>query len=291
MAETLPFNRDRAPFRLRPGADAAEVARELVACFEAVAVVPDRVGQSFRAAMQAAGVDRRRPLYRAGEAIARDIDAGIGDGAANPYHNSQHFCEVLLSALCLALLAALPERERAALLVAALAHDFHHDGKTVQGMPYRLERASVEAALPYLKTAGVPEDDRARITALILATEVSQAVAFARACHRHFFDGGERPAVPAAEPRLAPLAADARLALQAVLLTEADVLPSVGLTVAYGELSQANLSREWGRELGPADKLFFLERVFGDFVAARFFSPNLARLKDAMRANARAREN
>jgi hypothetical protein len=51
------------------------------------------------------------------------------------------------------------------------------------------------------------------------------------------------------------------MALQAVLLTEADVLPSAGLTVAYGELSQLMLSQEWGRTLGPADKLCFLERA------------------------------
>ena len=33
------------------------------------------------------------------------------------------------------------------------------------------------------------------------------------------------------------------LARQAVLLGEADLLPSVGLTVYYGEMTQANLAR------------------------------------------------
>jgi hypothetical protein len=56
--------------------------------------------------------------------------------------------------------------------------------------------------------------------------------------------------------------------------------------VFYGELTQANLAREWGRTMTAVDKLFFLEKIFGDFVVGRFFSPNVARLKDAMRRKA-----
>lgn len=66
------------------------------------------------------------------------------------------------------------------------------------------------------------------------------------------------------------------------MLTEADVLPSVGLTVEYGEVSQAKLSREWGRALGAADKLHFLERVFQEFTVSRFFAPKLEAMKRAM---------
>ena len=237
--------------------------------------------------MATAGIDRGDALFRAGDALARDIDAGIGDGAGNPYHNSRHFCEVLLSALYLGLLAGLARVEHARLLVAALAHDFHHDGKSVRATPFRLERIAVGATIPYLRAADVPVGECERVSALILATEVSVAVPFARRCYGYFFERGARPPVPESESHFALLATDARLALCAVLLTEADVLPSVGLTVACGELSQLHLSREWGRELGPADKLFFLEHVFGDFAASRFFSPNVELLKQAMREKSR----
>jgi hypothetical protein len=282
MAEDSPFDLARAPFSVREGAQPQEVAREIVACFVVVSGLRDRTTRSFRAAMGAARIARDDALFRAGEAMARDIDAGIGAGAGNAYHNSKHYCEVVLSALHLSLLGALAKGEQARLLVAALAHDFHHDGKIIHGIPFRLERVAVEATIPYLEAAAVPEDERARIAALILATQVSTAVTFVRQCYRHFFGDDEQPRAPESEPRLALLAVDARLALQAVLLTEADVLPSVGLTEAHGELSQLNLSRERGKELGPTDKLHFLGHVFGDFLVSRFFSPNVERLKQAM---------
>ena len=123
---------------------------------------------------------------------------------------------------------------------------------------------------------------------LVLGTESTVGVPFARKSLAHFTEGEPLPDVPKAEPRLAILREDARLARQAVLLAEADLLPSVGLTVCYGEFTQANLAREWGRAMTALDKLFFLEKIFGDFVVRRFFSPNVARLKDAMRRKVEA---
>jgi hypothetical protein len=275
------FDFSRAPFRLSPEADPRQVAEEMIACFRAAAGLPQKVSQCFRATIRVAGFDAQDPLATAGGRIAADIDTGTGAGEVNPYHNRQHFCEVLLSALCLSRLAALAPREQAQLLLAALVHDFHHDGRGNKDVPFRLEKLAIAAAQPYLQAAGVTEDERARIAAIVMATEVSTGVPFGRQCYRYFFEGGNAP--PAATGDLPKmLAQDARLALQAVLLTEADVLPSVGLTVDYAELSQENLSREWGRPLNAADKLFFLEHVFQDFVASRFFSPNFENIKRAM---------
>ena len=288
MAEESPFDLATAPFRVRAGATPQDVAREMVASFAAVSGVRGKTAHSFRTAMTVGGAGPETPLFRAGEALARDIDRGVGDGAGNPYHNSQHFCEVLLSALYLSLLAALPVDERAQLLVAALAHDFHHDGRAYGDAPFRLERLAAAATMPYLEAAGLPDGARDRIAHLILATQFSTAVPFVRRCYGQFFGGWERPPVPEDEPRLAVFAEDARLTLLAVLLTEADVLPSVGLTIEHAELSQANIAREWGKTLGPAEKLHFLERLFGEFTVSRFFSPNLERLKRAMREKAQA---
>jgi hypothetical protein len=36
------------------------------------------------------------------------------------------------------------------------------------------------------------------------------------------------------------------------------------------------------------DKIFFLERIFGDFHVGRFFSPNVTRMKEAMHKKADA---
>jgi hypothetical protein len=275
------FDFSRAPFRLCPGADPQRVAVEMIACFRVAASLPQQMMQCYRAAVRVTGLDVHDPLVIAGEGIAADIDAGTGAGEGNPYHNCQHFCEVLLSALYLSLLAALAPREQAQLLLAALVHDFHHDGRGNKDAPFRLEKLAIAAARPYLQAAGVTEDERARIAAIVMATEISVGVPFGRQCYRYFFEGGNSPPANAGDlPKM--LAQDARLALQAVLLTEADVLPSVGLTVDYAELTQENLSREWGRSLNAADKLFFLENVFQDFVVGRFFSPNLEKIKRAM---------
>lgn len=278
------FDFSRAPFRLdSQAAGPQQVARDITACFGVISGLPRKTTQSFDAAVRAIGLDPQEPVAQAGHRIAETIDAGTGDGRGNPYHNSQHFCEVLMGALAVSWLAALPPGEQSLLLLAALAHDFHHDGRDARNAPFRLERIAVAQTLPFLAAAGAPVRASEIITAMILATEVSRGVPYARQCYRHFFAGEERPRAPDGVEGLALLAEDARAAQLAVLLTEADVLPSVGLTPECGEESQLKLSREWGRALGAADKLYFLERVFGDFTVSRYFSPNLERMKRAMR--------
>jgi hypothetical protein len=272
----------RAPFRLAPAHDAVLAAAEIESCFRDVEALPAKVSACFRAVTEAAGLDRGEPLVAAGMRVAADIDAGVGAGIGNPYHNTQHFCEVLLGALCLSNLETLDAHERALLLFAALVHDFHHDGRYVKGAHFRLERKAAEAAAPYMAQAGVAPDDRERIAALVLATDLVTGVPFARGCHRHHVDGSPCPGVPPEAGELAALASDARLALLAVMLTEADVLPSVGLTVALGDERQALVSREIGLRMGPADKLSFLDNVFGDFEVGRFFTPNLQAMKREM---------
>jgi hypothetical protein len=85
---------------------------------------------------------------------------------------------------------------------------------------------------------------------------------------------------------LAPLrllAADRELAFEAVLLAEADLLPSVALSDDYSMLYQQRLVRE-NRHIGSgrAEKLAFLDRQVPGFLVARFFEPNLARLRRSL---------
>jgi hypothetical protein len=281
MIRTGALDLSKPPFRVPQGQDAATVAGDFIACFKVLSALPDKVSSCVEAALHVAGLDPGDSLSVASQRIARDLDAGVGAGSANPYHNAQHFCEVMLSAFYLSLLAGVAAREKAELLVAALAHDFHHDGSTNANVPFRLERLSAEAASPYLEAAGVPTDAQVRIRAMIFSTEVSVGARFARECHLHFAASATQPSLAGIPAPLAPLADDARLALQAVILGEADVLSSAGLTVQYGELQQEKLAQEWKKPLGADHKVRFLNQVFQDFTVGHFFSPNLRALKSA----------
>ncbi|MEQ1775652.1 MAG: hypothetical protein ABL891_17885 [Burkholderiales bacterium] len=282
------FDFSCAPFRVRESTTPEDVAEQIAACYEVVSAFPDKMACATEAAFRVTGLPTDAPLATAARALAQDIDAGVGDGRANPYHNSQHYCEVLLAALYLAQRALLTQTEQAQLLVAALAHDFHHDGRSSIGNAFRLELLAAQATTPYLNEAGVAQEEQARIVSLILSTETTVGVPYARRCHEYFFAGAPKPPVRDIVTGLAVLVEDARLARQAVLLGEADLLPSVGLTVYYGEMTQANLAKEWGRPLSAVDKIFFLEKIFGDFLVSRFFSPNVQFMKDAMRRKAEA---
>ena len=285
MANVDTFDLSKPPFRVIGGEDPGTVAEDFIACFQVVARLPNKVGSCFRASVEAAGLAPAEPLCIAGQRIADDMDRGVGAGGANPYHNAQHFCEVLLSALSLSLLAAVAPQEKAEVLVTALVHDFHHDG-TKSSATFRLERLSAEAAAPYLEGAGVPAEVRARIAAMVFATEVTVGARFARDCHSHFTAGTPPPSLSAIPAPLALLCTDPRLALEAIVVAEADVLSSAGLTVQYGEQQQEKLAEEWKEPLGADHKLRFLNHVFHDFTIGRFFSPNLRALKDAAQQRA-----
>jgi len=115
---------------------------------------------------------------------------------------------------------------------------------------------------------------------------VARGTRFARDCYLHFTAGAPLPSRSDLPDALALLATDADLALEAVIVGEADVLSSAGLTVQYGELQQERLAQEWKQPLGAEHKLRFLNQVFQDFTVGRFFSPNLRALKDAARDRA-----
>ncbi len=197
------FDLSCAPFSVQDGAGPAEVAAQIVASYEVARTLSDKLTRALDAVVCVLGLPQDAPLARAARALANDVDAGAGDGRANPYHNSQHYCEVMLAACYLAQRASLNTSERAQLLVAALAHDIHHDGRSAIGRRFRLESLAVQATLPYLNEAGIPRDEQSRIMSLMLATEVTTGVAYARQCYAHFFAGAPLPPVPEAAAGLA----------------------------------------------------------------------------------------
>lgn len=279
MVNRQPVVLDAPPFIVNASLSAIEVATCIEQCFERVSQWPDRVSGCFELLADLTGLEADAPLRIAGLAIASDMDAGRGAGDTLPYHNRQHFCEVMLAAHYIALRADVPKEDRARLLVAALIHDFGHDGGTNLGALFKLERQALQLATPYLARAGVSAQSMQYIGAAVLATDVVSGLPRARAWYRFHFQGQARPEgdEPAAE--LGVFATCPECSRTAVLLAEADALGSVGLTPGYAHIQQQRLAREWGRPLGPAEQFHYLDEVFGEFMVADFFAPNLEQIR------------
>lgn len=277
------------PFTWDASAAPGAVAASMVDCFHVLRDRPDRLAWGFAAAVAAAGGDRAHPLCRAGLAIAADVDRGIGAGIPGGYHTPQHFLEVLLSALYLCGRTGIVGDAALVVLTAALVHDFHYDGVRDGPRSFRLEAIAAREAMPYLQAAGVDIAVQQRLARLVLATEPTAGVPFARACHAFHRGSAAAPGTPAPLPELEALRDDPALALEATLLVEADVLPSIGLTVEHGHHVQSLLAAEWRRPLGAEDKLHFIDEVFVDFLVGDFFSPNMRALRDDCLGRIRAR--
>lgn len=276
----------RPPFAQPSSLGPADAGREMVACFEALGARADRLACAHALAMRSIGAAATDALAQAGRAVAHDVDHGIGAGVAAGYHNSQHFLEVMLCARYLALGAGLDVERGLRVVSAALLHDFHHDGSRGVQAPFRLEMLAVERSQPYWQEAKVDRAECNRLETLILATEPRTGVPFARACWRWHRAGEGAPPDGAGLPApLLRLLAEADLAHDAVLLAEADVLPSIGLTIEHAEQLQARLAHEWGTTLGRADKLQFIERMVGEMVVGAFFVPNVLALRQAYLAS------
>lgn len=263
------------------------VAALLVACFHELDSRPDSMSRGFEASVATLAVDPTHPLRLGAMAIAADIDRGIGAGVPDGYHNPRHFLEVVLCALDLSRRARLPDAATLNVLVAAVMHDFHHDGSPGDRKAFRLERLAVRKGLPYLQAAGAASEALRRIASLVLATETSLGVPFARACHAFHRGSAPLPPSQAPLPELDALMVDPGLALEAAVLIEADVLPSIGLTVEHGHHVQSLLAAELGQSLDAGDKLRFID-AFGELTVGAFFSPNRrALLDDCLRRQSR----
>ena len=276
------MNLSRPPFKIIPGQCSVSAADDIVKVFLEINTFSKKVSHSLDVLLKSFSSDNKFPLIAVAKAISRDIDAGVGNGASNAYHNSQHFCEVMFCANYLSLKVGLDESTRLEVVLAALLHDFHHNGGRNGTIPFRLERISVDKAIPYLMRENIPKKQQRRITALILATDISVGLLTARACYAHHKTESVLPSLPILAPELGELFTDATMSRQALILCEADVLPSVGLTLDYAQLQQAKLSSEWGIPLSSSDKLHFIANQFRGFVVCNFFQPNVERFYDLL---------
>lgn len=274
-----PFDLTRPPFKLIARQNPEDAAVDIVLAFDAIRMLPDKVSQTFDAIIQCADTLQQTPLVVAGQRLSRDIDSGVGAGHGNAYHNAQHFCEVMLGTHFLALLDNLDTSAQLEVVLGALIHDFHHDGKGNGQIPFKLERIAVDESAPYLVQARVPELQQRLVAALVLATEAAHGLPAAHACHAHHEGGSTLPEIHFGAPELAQLAAHPLFARQALIVCEADALPSVGLTNEYAMQLQDSLSVEWGVSLGAKDKYRFITKVFPGFIIGGFFQPNVEHLR------------
>ncbi|MDO8289159.1 MAG: hypothetical protein Q7T44_08075 [Parvibaculum sp.] len=273
------LNLTKPPFKVIAHQSAESAATDMLLTFSAIRTLPDKVSRSFEAVARCTGVSARTPLIVAGRRLSKAMDNGVGAGQGNAYHNAQHFCEVMLGAYFLSLLSDLDTKSRLEVVLAALVHDFQHDGKGNGHIPFRLERIAVDKSTPYLVAARVPELQRGHVAALVLATEMGSGLAITHASHAHHVGGTARPEVHGSAPELAGLATNFTLARQALIVCEADVLPSVGLTVEHSLRLQDGLATEWGVTLGAQDKFRFIAETFPGLIMGVFFQPNVERLR------------
>ncbi len=263
-----------------------QVTDELVASFHEVRTFARPMGRICSMASLAIGepLDASdEAVHRASVLIARAIDDQHDFFDRHAYHNRQHFCEVVLTSQLLCRLNQLPARDARRVLLASIVHDLEHDGIASSAFAY--ERRSVARAAPFLSRAGVDEIDYRALAALVLATDPRMGVPAAVRIHRWHGNGrsGERVAAPA--PELEALVDNRELARAAALLCEADVLPSVGLSLAHAMRVQDRLAREWGCTLQPEDKARFIDEVVDVGVIGEYFLPNVLAIRRSLSAS------
>lgn len=278
--EVTVLNLQRPPFQVISGQSVEDVTADIVTAFDALKSAEDKVSAAFNAIVECLAPDRQEPLIIAGRNLAAAIDADT-NSHNNAYHNKQHFCEVMLGAYYLSLLKELDKKRTAEVVLAAMIHDFHHDGKLNGPIPFRLERLAVQDASPYLLEAGISQPQQQRLAALILATDIVNGVGVAQACYAHHTSGQPLAQIPQEAPELIELAHDPVAAIQALILCEADVLPSIGLSAEHAMILQNRLSMEWGIQMNSHDKIRFIDYGFRGFIVGKFFSPNVEMLRQS----------
>ena len=275
-----------------------EVARIIIDQYGYLDTPSFRAVEIWRACAGAIGFGEGSNIFRAGLDIASDLDAGIGTGIEDGYHNRRHFMEVMMNVTHLMLRNNAAKHnsiiftghERGKVLFAAIAHDFHYErggNRDADGnpVPYRLEKIAFSKAEPYLKKYGVISHDVADIRVLIYGTDVSpasRAGMFISEMHQHVFENHPKPDVSRVIHPVCRVLDSERLLRMAGLLLDADILASAGLTYDYNRMQSRRLGIEWGKPTGPEDTLVFLNIVAGNRFtteAARFFQPNMNVIK------------
>lgn len=226
------------------------------------------------AAADAFEIDGETPSLKAA------LVAGLLGEWANalPYHGNVHYKKVLFHAIRLAAAhneihegtdRVLKPGQIALLMAAAAVHDLGHDGKgNGFGETYvrsRLEQYACDLARPYLYAAGFGPMQYDDLETMILCTEVTpidspkNPMRQMKTMWRHCFEGAERPVL---EGKLRRLYDRPDLVLMAMILHEADLATSAGMTYDATKFETVLFRAEMGfPDARPWHVMSFIENV------------------------------
>lgn len=290
LAAQAGLDLDAEPFVVVPGHTARRAARSITEAYTRLdAVSGEKLGPIVLCLLEGYGFGEDHPYAKAALPIAAAIEARDTPQPVNPYHNAHHTLEVVLNAHYLAarndvvaIKIRLTPREHALLCLAALIHDFEHDGTMNGKQRFRLEQLAIDTAAPYFQAAGISGEDQAAIKVMVLATDPAGPNLYMKALHSQAFYQAAAPEPATAFAELAPLAQDLRLLRLAGLLNDADLMSSAGLSLDYARRQSDKLGAEGGRYLDCNDMLRFLNHIVGGSFttgAGRFFNLNMSLIK------------
>jgi hypothetical protein len=226
------------------------------------------------------GIAPGSPL-RAGALLAAVL---VSAPSSLAYHTLAHTREVVINAAwLLAATADLAAQDRpgavpisrddtGTLLLAAAMHDLGHDGgRGVRGgadePPHRLEERAFRWMRPGLRRLGVSAAILEDLHTILLITDPVLRPD-ARRVTDHVLFGTPYPAKAAHHPVLSPIIGRPSLAQLCALMADADVLSSVGLTVAWQDEQTRRLGEERGAPISRHERLHFQDRIAGPGLAS-----------------------
>jgi hypothetical protein len=223
------------------------------------------------------GIDITGPIAHTCLAAARAVAAWGG----LPYHSATHHAEVTTNAMMLVEIShrrgqTIDRRETALLLAVCLSHDLYYS-PSVARVRFAAENASAEALDALAAAAGCDAADRQAMRALVIATEPGLRLR----------PGGPlgAPLEPRAARLLGRASVEPAIAGLATILSDADLMSSVGLSIGWYRVQETRLEQEADRPAEPGDaERFFNDIVGPDFLSepGRVFSANLAAIRRAV---------
>ncbi len=197
-----------------------------------------------------------------------------------PYHNVMHFRKVVFHMIRMIIAHnyifsggqnVLKVGDVTQLLIAACIHDLGHDGggNIVDRVYYmgRIEKRSFNLALPYLKACGLSEEFLENIRIMLIGTDASpfgdpfSPVCQIRAAYEYHYGSDEEEASLLLREDLSILRERSDLTLFCMMLHEADVMNSAGVSYEVTQKESVAIAREIGTEASPEDTLLFLEKI------------------------------
>ncbi|MCB9991542.1 MAG: hypothetical protein H6867_09220 [Rhodospirillales bacterium] len=201
------------------------------------------------------------------------------------YHGNEHYRKVLFHGIRLISVhnslfggtnRAINKNQTAILLTASCLHDLGHEGgdNLREGMytPGQMEQYALTLAKPFLKQLAIPEDDVADIETIVFCTDItffagdnSPCVRMKKIYKHYFWDDDREDVSMMMMGKLRRYEDNPRLVLMAMLLHEADVATSAGVSYEQTVKETINIMEERGvTTAGPRTVLAFLREQLGE---------------------------